>query len=41
MSGREGNEVKEILINLYNQIKDGNIDVPTFAERVSYLIKNG
>lgn len=41
MNKREGKELKKDLIELYNQIKNGNIDVSVFVEKVSYLIKNG
>jgi integrase len=41
MNRREGKEVKDVLINLYNQIKSDKIDVSTFVEKVSYLITNG
>jgi len=41
MNRRAGKEVSEVLINLYNQIKSGKIDVSTFVGKVSYLIKNG
>lgn len=41
MNRREGREMKEVLTDIYNQVKSDKIDVSTFVEKVGYLIKNG
>ncbi|HEY0461265.1 MAG TPA: tyrosine-type recombinase/integrase, partial [Pyrinomonadaceae bacterium] len=41
MNKREGKEIRQVLIDLYNEIKSDKIDVSTFVEKVGYLIKNG
>ena len=41
MNKREGKEINKVLVELYNQIKNGSIDVSAFVEKVGYLIKNG
>lgn len=41
MNKREGKEIKVALTELYKEIKNGNIELPVFLERVGYLIKNG
>ena len=41
MDKREGKETKKVLTALYNEVKNGNMDVSTFIEKVGFLIKNG
>ena len=41
MNRREGVDVKEVLTSLYNEIKNGNMELRTFLERAEILIKNG
>lgn len=41
MNRREGVDVKEILTELYNDIKNGNIELRAFLEKAESLIKNG
>lgn len=41
MNRREGKELKNILTDLYYQIKDDKIEVAAFVEKVGFLIKNG
>lgn len=41
MNKREGKELKVVLTELYNQVKNGNIEHSAFVEKVEYLIKNG
>jgi integrase len=41
MNRREGKDVEKILIALYNDVKNGSMDVSAFVEKVGFLIKNG
>lgn len=41
MNRREGRELKAVLTELYNQVKNGNMDVSAFIEKAENLIRNG